>query len=119
MLAIDPGSDVPPYEQLRRQLLDQLRRGELTGGDRLPSVRRLAGDLGLAPNTVARCYRELEQAGVLVTRGRNGTTVAPSAPAAANADADRLARSFLRDMQGLGFGAEQAVQRLRAILSTD
>jgi GntR family transcriptional regulator len=76
LLSIDPASPVPPFEQLRIQLLEQIRGGELAAGTRLPTVRRLAEDLGLAPNTVARTYRELEGAGVVVTRGRNGTVVA-------------------------------------------
>lgn len=114
MLQIDPQSPHPPYEQLRRQLLDQIATDQLTPGERLPSVRRLAGDLGLAPNTVARCYRELEQAGVLITRGRNGTQVAPRTTATDQA-ADRLTRTYLAQMAELGFGVDQVVHRLRAL----
>jgi GntR family transcriptional regulator len=76
MLTIDARSAVPPFEQLRLQLLEQILSGELPHGAKLPTVRRLADDLGLAPNTVARCYRELEQSGAIETRGRNGTIVA-------------------------------------------
>jgi DNA-binding transcriptional regulator YhcF (GntR family) len=75
---IDPKSATPPYEQLRSQVTEQARSGVLAAGTRLPPVRQLATDLGLAANTVARTYRELEQDGVVVTRGRHGTFVAAS-----------------------------------------
>lgn len=75
MLQVDPESWVPPYEQLRNQIRGQVERGELAPGHRLPPVRRLAADLGLATNTVARAYRELEHAGAVVARGARGTFV--------------------------------------------
>lgn len=49
MLVLDPGSAEPPFAQLRRQLIEQIRDGQLPPGSRLPTVRRLAGDLGIAP----------------------------------------------------------------------
>ena len=76
MLVVDTSSPVPPFEQLRLQLIAQIERRELPPGTQLPTVRRLAADLGLAPNTVARTYRELEQAGLVRTAGRRGTVVA-------------------------------------------
>ena len=77
-LVIDPGSDSPPFEQLRLQILNAVRSGELAPGTKLPTVRSLAGELGIAPNTVARSYRELERDELIETRGRNGTYVATS-----------------------------------------
>ena len=117
MLNLDPTSLTPPYEQLRRQLVEQIGSDQLTAGERLPSVRRLAGDLGIAPNTVARCYRELEQAGVLITQGRNGTVVAPRSRPADRA-ADRLTRTYLHEMGELGFGVDQVIHRLRALTAS-
>ena len=73
---IDAASSVPPYEQLRLQILDAANDGSLPVGTRLPPVRTLAAQLGLAVNTVARAYRELEQAEVVTTRSRAGTVVA-------------------------------------------
>lgn len=81
LLVIDPASPTPPFEQLRVQLLAQMQAGELVAGTRLPTVRQLAADLGLAPGTVARTYKELEAAGAIETRGRAGTVVAWSADA--------------------------------------
>jgi DNA-binding transcriptional regulator YhcF (GntR family) len=75
-IEIDAGSPVPPFEQLRSQVAGRVAGGALPAGTRLPTVRRLAEDLGLAVNTVARAYRELEADGVIVTRGRRGTFVA-------------------------------------------
>ncbi len=75
-LTIDPASTTPPFEQVRVQLLERMQRGELPAGSRLPTVRQLATDLGVAPGTVARAYKELEAAGAIETHGRAGTLVA-------------------------------------------
>jgi DNA-binding transcriptional regulator YhcF (GntR family) len=75
MITIDAQSSLPPFEQVRAQLAEQITSGALTPGTRLPPVRKLATDLGLAANTVARSYRDLEAAGLVETRGRNGTVV--------------------------------------------
>ncbi|MGM7445288.1 GntR family transcriptional regulator, partial [Streptomyces tunisiensis] len=72
----------PPYEQVRAQIAEQARSGELPVGYRLPTVRGLAETLGLAANTVAKAYRALEADGVIETRGRNGTVIAAAGPAA-------------------------------------
>ena len=62
---------------VRAQIIGAVQRGELLAGAHLPAVRRLADDLRLAPNTVAKVYRELERDEFVVTRGRNGTSIAP------------------------------------------
>ncbi len=74
-LTVDVGNGTPPYEQLRAQLADQVLAGLLLEGVRLPSVRALAADLGVAPGTVARAYAELESDGLVEGRGRAGTVV--------------------------------------------
>lgn len=78
---IDLRSPVPPFEQIRARIADLVAAGELPAGTRLPSVRALAGDLGIAPNTVVRAYRELEAAGVVRTARGRGTVVADTPPA--------------------------------------
>ncbi|HEY7723585.1 MAG TPA: GntR family transcriptional regulator [Pedococcus sp.] len=76
-LEIDHESVNPPaFEQIRRQVTALVEAGALAEGERLPPVRALAADLGLAVNTVARAYRELESDGVVTTAGRAGTVVA-------------------------------------------
>jgi DNA-binding transcriptional regulator YhcF (GntR family) len=77
MIAIDPDDSAPPSEQIRAQVLAAVRSGALAPGARLPTVRTLAAELGVAVNTVAKAYRELEKDEVVETRGRNGTTVSP------------------------------------------
>lgn len=76
IVRIDDDSPIPPYRQLVDQMLALIASGSLPVGQRLPPVRQLAADLGLANGTVARAYRLLEEAGVLETRGRQGTFVA-------------------------------------------
>ncbi|WP_425309601.1 GntR family transcriptional regulator [Ammonicoccus fulvus] len=118
MLIIDPRSPVPPYEQLRQQLVAQMNSGELAPGTRLPAVRRLASDLGLAPNTVARTYRELEAAGFVHTAGRNGTVVAlPNDGPDTVQQASTLADTYVRAMRGLGIGPEAMVSYVRRSLA--
>lgn len=78
-LALDPAVAEPPYRQIARQLAAAIARGELAPGDRLPPVRVLAGQLDVNPNTVARAYAELGQAGLIVARRGGGTVVAARA----------------------------------------
>ena len=102
ILEVDPDAALPPYEQLRQQVTALVLGGALAPGDRLPAIRQLAKDLGLAGGTVARAYRELEADGVVSTHGRHGTVVAgpPRRPApppelldAARTYADRASRA--------------------------
>jgi len=76
ILHVDPASAVPPYEQIRSQVATMVVTGVLPAGVRLPTIRQLSKDLGLAGGTVARAYRELEADGVVATRGRHGSFVA-------------------------------------------
>lgn len=77
-MQLDPihhDADAPPFEQARSQIAGQITNGTLPSGTRLPTVRALAGEMGLAVNTVARVYKELEADGLVVTEGRRGTFV--------------------------------------------
>lgn len=116
---LDPGSHIPPYEQLRAQLAVMVAVGHLEPGTRLPTVRDLAANLDLAPGTVARTYRELEHDGVLVGRGRRGTFVVDEPP-----DSEPLAErrrrvaasatTFAFAARQLGVGVEPALDAVRA-----
>ncbi len=105
-LSVDPRDPTPPYEQLRRQLADLVATGALPAGDRLPPLRQLAGDLGLAVGTVARAYKELESEGLLISRRGGGTRVAERS--AADPAAERqtrlheLAQAYLLRARALG-----------------
>ena len=93
-LELDLRSPVPPFEQIRAGISAFVDAGVLAPGDRLPSVRALAADLGVAPNTVVRAYRELESAGVVRTARGKGTVVADRPRGALTADDDRTARTL-------------------------
>ncbi|CAL9392960.1 hypothetical protein SUDANB21_01305 [Streptomyces sp. enrichment culture] len=105
----------PPYEQVRAQIAEQARSGELPVGYRLPTVRGLAETLGLAANTVAKAYRALEADGVIETRGRNGTVVA-AAGSAAEKEVAAAAAAFAERARRLGVGEEVALDAVRDAL---
>ncbi|WP_374977814.1 GntR family transcriptional regulator [Microbacterium trichothecenolyticum] len=115
MIVVDPSSAVPPFEQLRTGLVDAVASGELAAGARLPTVRRLAEDLGVAPGTVARAYRELEASGIIETRGRNGTFVAFDADPARQ-QLQRAAAAFAAQVRDLHLDAEEALAVVTAAL---
>ncbi len=95
----------PPYEQLRRQFVDLIGTGVLSPGDRLPPLRQLAADLGLAVGTVARTYRELESADLVVSRRGGGTRVRDDLPPPAvdpGRSVRELAESFVREARFRG-----------------
>jgi GntR family transcriptional regulator len=116
---IDRGSGVPESEQLRLRLAGLVERGALGPGERLPPVRALAEQLGLAVNTVAKAYRELEGAGMLIARGRLGTFVADTLPARPPAAESRLAEAadtYARRARQLGFRRSEALEQARRAL---
>jgi GntR family transcriptional regulator len=75
VITVDDTNPTPPFEQIRAQLENQIRLGRLANGQRLPTVRQLALDLGLAPGTVARAYSALETDGLIETHRGAGTRV--------------------------------------------
>jgi DNA-binding transcriptional regulator YhcF (GntR family) len=115
VINIDVASSVPPFEQVRSQLAAQIQSGQLPVGARLPTVRGLATSLGLAANTVARAFGELEHAGLVRTRGRLGTTVSASGDAGRER-ASAAARDYAATVRALGLGADEALRIVRAAL---
>jgi GntR family transcriptional regulator len=116
LIAVDPEIETPPYQQIFDQIRAAIERGALAGDAPLPTVRQLAGDLGVAPNTVARAYADLQQGGWIVSEGRRGTRVAAKTPAR-----DRRARShalteavvrFIDSLRSRGFTAEEIALEL-------
>ncbi len=116
LIAVDPNLETAPYQQIFEQIRAAIERGDLSPDAALPTVRQLAGDLGVAPNTVARAYADLQQAGWLVTEGRRGTRVASKTPAA-----DRRARlhalgeavaHFIETMRHRGYTKEEIAAKL-------
>jgi DNA-binding transcriptional regulator YhcF (GntR family) len=109
---IDQRASGALFDQLRTQIIDGVRDGRLPPGARLPTVRELAGQMGLAVNTVARAYRELESAGVLETRGRFGTFVARVDPA--DAAMATAAHTFVATARALGIDKAAALRYVDA-----
>lgn len=112
-LRIDHDGPVPPFDQIKQQLTELVTGGQLPAGTKLPTVRALALEVGLAPNTVARAYRELEAAGVVQTRGRSGTF-------AAGTGVDRAAReaavAYVAQVRDLGLTDDDALALVRRAL---
>ena len=111
-IVVEAGSPVPPYEQVRTQVARQVASGELPAGTRLATVRQLATDLGLAANTVARAYRELEADGVIETQGRRGTFVRSTTPTSSTAEVEELARAYAAAARRLGLTCAEAVRAI-------
>src|SRR3954470_5930854 len=117
MFVIDAASAVPPYEQLRLQVAARIRDRSLAVGARLPTIRGLAGELGLAVNTVARTYRELEDAGLIETRGRAGSFVTAAGQGALER-VRRAAVAYAAVVAAAGIDAAEGLRIAEAALNT-
>jgi GntR family transcriptional regulator len=117
LFQLNPSDPTPLYAQLERAIRLGISIGRLPPDAQLPTVRQLAVDLCINSNTVAKCYRDLERAGVLETRRGIGTFVKISAPKAmAKGERDKLlmmlADRFLAEAAALGFSADQLLSHL-------
>lgn len=112
-LSVDDSSGVPPFEQVREGIRAQVDSGSLPPGFRLPPVRALATSLDLAPNTVARAYKELEALGVVETRGRAGTFVAGRG---VERSVRTAAASYVASVRALGLDDDEALDAVRRAL---
>lgn len=118
-VAVDPSLDAPPYAQIFEQVRGLIQGGELAPGTALPTVRQLAGDLNVAPNTVARAYADLQAGGWITSDGRRGTRVTPRPPTT-----DRRVRSkalrdavatFVSSLAHRGFSEAEIADELRRV----
>jgi GntR family transcriptional regulator len=116
---LDLESGVPVY----RQIIDQVRAGVAAGllvlGDQLPTVRQLAVDLAINPNTVVRAYRELELGGLLETHQGTGTFIAQKKPVKDRAERDRQLAQIVGDLVAragaAGFTIDDLLEQLREL----
>ena len=114
-LTIEADSATAPFEQVRTQIAAAVAAGRLGTGTRLPTVRQLAADLGLAANTVARAYRELEADAVIATHGRRGTFVRsdvvdePTVHSSATDMARAAATDYVHTVRRLGLNSQEAL----------
>jgi GntR family transcriptional regulator len=118
--AIDLHSGVPVYRQLIDQVRGGIASGSLAPGDQLPTVRQLAVDLAINPNTVMRAYRELELGGLLETHQGTGTFISSKKmekkPAERERQLSQMAADFAARAGAAGFTLEDLIDRLRDML---
>ena len=118
--SIDMHSGVPVYRQLIDQVRSGIASGSLTAGDQLPTVRQLAVDLAINPNTVMRAYRELELGGLLETHQGTGTFIANKKLEKNSAERERqlaqMAGEFAARTGAAGFTLEDLIDRLHDLL---
>jgi GntR family transcriptional regulator len=118
--AIDLHSGMPVYRQLIDQVRSGVASGSLTAGDQLPTVRQLAVDLAINPNTVMRAYRELELGGLLETHQGTGTFISKKKLEKNSPERERqlgqMAGEFAARAGAAGFTVEDLIDRLRDLL---
>jgi GntR family transcriptional regulator len=116
-ILIDAKSGVPFYRQIIEQIKFAIARGGLAPGDQLPTVRQLAVDLSINPNTVIRAYRELEIEGVLDTQQGSGTFVGRRQPEIDELERQRMLNQILTELlaraSGYGFTLDDMLEGLR------
>jgi GntR family transcriptional regulator len=118
--ALDLHTGVPVYRQLIDQVLAGIASGSLNAGDQLPTVRQLAVDLEINPNTVMRAYRELELGGMLETHQGTGTFISTKKVEKKSAERERqlgqMASEFAARAGAAGFSLEELIERLCELL---
>jgi GntR family transcriptional regulator len=118
---LDHHSGVPVYRQIIDQVIGGMASGALVGGDQLPTVRQLAVDLSINPNTVIRAYRELEIRGVLETQQGTGTFISHKKIQRDNTDRQRslnqLVGEFISRAGSAGFTVEELIEALQDLHS--
>ena len=118
---LDLHTGVPVYRQLIDQVRAGVASGSLTAGDQLPTVRQLAVDLAINPNTVMRAYRELELGGLLETHQGTGTFISDKKPEKKTVERERqlsqMAGEFAARAGAAGFTLEELIDRMRELLA--
>jgi GntR family transcriptional regulator len=118
---LNPKSGVPIYRQIQDQIRFGIASGLLSPGEQLPTVRALAVELAVNPNTVIKAYTELERAGVLTTEQGSGTFVSSHSPlqlpkAERRAKLESLCSEFLAQSSRFGFSAEEIIKAIETLL---
>jgi len=113
---IDPASGVPFYRQIIDQIKYAIARSELRPGDQLPTVRQLAVDLAINPNTVGKAYSQLEILGILQTQQGSGTFISPQKVEVSELERqeklDTLCREFISNAASYGFTLDELIEAL-------
>jgi len=117
VFSIDAKSGVPFYRQIIEQAKFAIARGDLKPGDQLPTVRQLAVDISINPNTVIRAYRELEIEGLLATQQGSGTFVSENQPEIDAVEQQRMLDQIITELMarasGYGFSLDEVLEGSR------
>lgn len=119
ILSVDPADPTPVYQQIRTQVERMVASGALAAGGRLPTIRQLATDLGVAKGTVAKAYEALLHDGIVTSAGRHGTVVAMDRtedPAARSAGLHDAARDYAVRVRQLDVDPGMAVDAFEQAL---
>lgn len=118
---LDLHSGIPVYRQIIDQVRGAVASGALTAGDQLPTVRQLAVDLAINPNTVVRAYRELELGGLLETHQGTGTFISnrkiPRAEAERQKQLSQIVADAVSRAGAAGFTLEDLIEEMRGMVS--
>jgi GntR family transcriptional regulator len=118
-IMLDLHSGMPVYRQIMDQVRGGIASGALTAGDQLPTVRQLAVDLEINPNTVVRAYRELEFGGLLETHQGTGTFISTQKMKRSDAERDRQLTQIVGDCVAragaAGFTVDEVIEALRGL----
>jgi len=118
-IALDDRSGVPVYRQIIDRVTAGIARGAIRSGEQLPTVRQLAVDLSINPNTVIRAYRELEIRGIIDTQQGTGTFISEDSPAPDKAERQRMLAQLAGECAAragaMGITLEELIQQLLAL----
>jgi GntR family transcriptional regulator len=116
--SLDPNNGVPIYRQIIQQVEYAVFSGRMLPGDKLPTIRSLAIELKINPNTIAKAYGEMEIRGILITQVGSGTYISDKKPAPEADERDRKIREvlgrFIQEMRNLGVEKEELIKRIEA-----
>ncbi len=121
MIKLDMQSRKPIYEQLKEQILKLTMLGVLSADEKLPSVRSLARDVGINPNTVQKAYQELEHEGIIYTVGGKGCFISGNREGQEQHRQQALAavEAAIQEARSSGCSAEEILERVRAVLKEE
>lgn len=121
MFQLDLQSRLPIYEQLKNKIGELVMLGQLSPDDQLPSVRSVARDLGINPNTVQKAYQELERNGIIYSVVGRGSYVSPQAGLLPQLEEEYLRKIMteVRRAKACGLREERVIQAVRQVFSED